>query len=396
MVRSPRVKSTSQVKGRVKMESKHIHFHMQIIKRSEGRNAIACASYRAAVALYDQRIGQHFDYSKSNKSFIAHSEIMAPSNTPPILLERQSLWQQVEWMEKRRDAQLCREFDAALPMQLNKAQQVALMQEFCRTAFTDKGMICDINMHDKEGNPHFHTMITMRDIEPDAEFGFGKKNRTWNDKALVTQWREQFTTCINKHQERAGSPVRYACDTLEAQAIDRVAQIHVGPAAVAMDERDGVSWRMEANNNIIDFNQAAAKLKASKAAAAKADNEKEEQEKIDAAHAEALAMEEQRRQSLQHFIRLVDKFDRKWDKHSQWIAMKDRAMTVPEVESHWRSTGSILRESIRQVVQSIRTAIADYLHDYGRDLHTDAWSDRDSGPSGASNGSDDNIEINGP
>jgi len=161
------------------------------------------------------------------------------------------------------------------------------------------------------------------------------------------QSRLRFLSYYYKMIPSADKPV---CEILEAQAIDRVAQIHVGPAAVAMDERDGVSWRMEANNNIIDFNQAAARLKASKAAAAKADGEREEQEKIEAAHAEALAMEEQRRRSLQHFIRLVDKFDRKWDKHSQWIALKAPAMTFPEAEGRRTSAGVTLRESIRQIV----------------------------------------------
>ncbi|MDX8406456.1 MAG: MobQ family relaxase [Mariprofundus sp.] len=378
------------------MGCQQIHFHMQVVKRSEGRNAVACASYRAAVALYDQRTGLHFDYSKSNKAFIAFSEVIAPRNTPASLLNRATLWQNVEFSEKRNDAQLCREFDAALPMELTKAQQIALMQDFCQSSFVDQGMICDINMHDKQDNPHFHTMITMRDIDPNAEYGFGNKNRTWNRKNLVDVWRHDFTDCMNKHLEDAGSPVRYACATLEAQGIDRLPQIHVGPAAEAIDERnEGTSWRAEINNNIIDFNQAAARLKSMKTAVAKANAEQEEKEKVETAHAEALAMGNQRHCSMQNYIELLDKLDLKLDKHSQWIDLKAPASLTPEAGHRWEHVGSVLRESIRNIVQSIRTAIADYLDDYGRDLRVDAWGAGDGG-SNSSNAPDDDIEINGP
>jgi len=194
---------------------------------------------------------------------------MAPEATPPMLLDRETLWQNVELMEKRKDAQLCREFDAALPIELSKEQQIALMRDFCQSSFVDCGMICDINMHNKPDNPHFHAMVTMRDIDPNAEYGFGKKNRKWNSKYLADIWRHNFADCINKHLKLADSPVRYSCETLEKRGIDRIAQIHVGSAAIAMDERGEQSSRVEANNKIIDFNQASAKIKARKAEAEK-------------------------------------------------------------------------------------------------------------------------------
>ncbi len=388
------------------MDCQQTHFHMQIIKRSEGRNAVAASSYRAAEAMFDTRTGTHFDFSKSNKEVIGFSEIMAPKGTPVVLLDREALWQNVELAEKRADAQLCREFDAAVPMELTKPQQIDLMKDFCQSSFVDSGMICDINMHDKKDNPHFHTMITMRDIDPSAEFGFGNKNRKWNSKNLVDIWRHNFADCINKHLKLAGSPVRYSCETLEAQGIDRVAQIHVGPAAEAIGERGEPSWRVEQNSKIIDFNQASSKLKAIKAEVAKASTEKEEKLKNKAAHAEALEIETQRHRSIQKYIELLEQLDGKLDKHSQWIEMKDSASSFPEAEHRWKHVGSVLRESIRTIVQSIRTAIAEYMDDYGRDLKIDATGDGISGglsgvsgePSAGAGGNemDDDVEINAP
>jgi len=382
------------------MECQQIHFHMQIIKRSEGRNAVACASYRHALAMYDKRTGVKFDFSKSNKEHIGFSKVLAPVGTPLPLLKSESLWQSVEFAEKRKDAQLCREFDAGLPIELTKQQQIALMLDYCQTSFVDEGMICDMEMHDKKDNPHFHTMITMRDIDPEAEHGFGKKNRKWNRKDLVDIWRHNYEECINRHLALAGIDRKYSCETLETQGIDRLPQIHVGPEAVAIDERsEGTSWRVEANNNIIDFNEASSKLKALKAEVAKANAEKEEKVKDKAAQAEASEMEAQRHRSIQKYIQLFEQLDQKLDKHSLWIDMKTDACAFPEAESHWKHVGSVLRESIRKIVQSIRTAVVEYLDDYGRDLKIDAFGDGGSDePSAAGGGDelDDDIEINGP
>ena len=380
------------------MECQQIHFHMQVIKRSEGRNAVAASSYRAAVAMFDTRTGVQFDFSKSNKEVVGFSEVMAPEGTTPLaLLYRETLRQNVELAEKRADAQLCREFYAALPIELTKSQQIALMQDFCQSSFVDSGMICDTNMHDKKDNPHFHTMITMRDIDPEAELGFGKKNRTWNRKNLVDVWRHEFTDCMNKHLKQAGSPVRYSCETLEAQGIDRVAQIHEGPAALGMDERGEQSWRVEQNNKIINFNEASTKLKAIKAEVTKANAGKEEKVSIKATHAEAIEMERGRIRSMNRYFELIDQLQEEWSEYRQWT--ENKPVGVFYVESIWKQTASTFRKSILGIINSIKELAADYLDIYGRDVKDDV-ADISGNPDAISASlhpePDDDVEINGP
>ena len=91
------------------MECQQTHFHMQIIKRSEGRNAVAASSYRAAEAMFDTRTGNHFDFSKSNKEVICFSEIMASKGTQEELIDSEALWKNVELAEQRAADHLCRE-----------------------------------------------------------------------------------------------------------------------------------------------------------------------------------------------------------------------------------------------------------------------------------------------
>ncbi|WP_250379644.1 MobA/MobL family protein, partial [Escherichia coli] len=46
----------------------------------------------------------------------------------------------------------------------------------------DKGMIADIAFHDLDSdNPHAHVMLTLKTIGPE---GFGKKERSWNDRKM--------------------------------------------------------------------------------------------------------------------------------------------------------------------------------------------------------------------
>jgi len=277
-------------------------------------------------------------------------------------------------------------------------------------------------MHDKKDNPHFHTMITMRDIDSAAEYGFGKKNRKWNRKDLVDIWRHNYEECINKHLSKAGYDVRtdaevkaesknmddenkdeknrlrYSCKTLAAQGIDRIPQIHKGAAAIAIAEAGGESWRVEQNDNIIDFNQASSKLKVEKAAAEKALAQEEEHAKLEKAHAMALEMEAQRQRAIQNYLQLVDKFDRRSEKRRQWIDMEAKASQFPKTAMHWKETGSTLSKMLLKIERSMREAISDYLSSYGRDLRQDAWTSVNIEPYPANTPEEpeDDIEIKEP
>lgn len=229
------------------------HFSTQIIGRSSGKSAVASAAYRAGEKMYDEHTGLAFDYTRKQK--IDYTEIIAPDNAPAWVQDREKLWNEVEFTEKRKDAQLAREFNIALPVELNKEQQIELVRNFSKDNFVDDGMIADIAIHNQDGeNPHAHIMLTTREIGPD---GFGKKNREWNERDLHNQWREEWANYANRELERIGSQERIDHRSLEEQGIDREPQIHVGPVANAMEKRnkDFLSERGEENRKIIELNK---------------------------------------------------------------------------------------------------------------------------------------------
>ncbi|WP_336718766.1 Ti-type conjugative transfer relaxase TraA [Asaia bogorensis] len=162
------------------------HMHCKIIDRKSGRSIVAAAAYRSGENLYDERREQEQDYTK--KTGVVHSEIMAPDNAPARFSDRQTLWNEVEKAEKRKDAQLAREVEVALPRELSQADQIALVREFVRENFTSEGMIADFSIHAPKGSdgkpcPHAHILLTLREVGPE---GFGKKQREWNAAKVVT------------------------------------------------------------------------------------------------------------------------------------------------------------------------------------------------------------------
>jgi MobA/MobL family len=92
------------------------HFSAKIIGRSGGRSAVAAAAYRAGEKLHDERIDRDHDFT--DKAGVEHSEVLPPEGAPEHLADREQLWNEVERNEKRKDAQLVREVEFALPREL--------------------------------------------------------------------------------------------------------------------------------------------------------------------------------------------------------------------------------------------------------------------------------------
>ncbi len=209
------------------------HFHAKQISRSvSGRSATGAAAYRAAIVIHDERTGLTHDYTR--KTGVDATTILAPTNAPHWVYDRSTLWNTVEKGEKRKDSQLAREVEVSLPRELSFSQMQQLVISFAEIQFVAKGMIADIAFHNVHGdNPHAHILLTMRDITQD---GFGLKNREWNDKKLLEIWRREWANDVNYYLSMYDIDVRVDHRSLEAQGIERIPQIHLGPNVVQMEK----------------------------------------------------------------------------------------------------------------------------------------------------------------
>ncbi len=193
------------------------HLSAKVISRTGGRSSVAAAAYRTAGRLRDDRQGVEHDYSR--KGGVVHSEIMAPEDAPDWMRDRDQLWNAVEAVEKRRDAQLAREIEVALPRELDRGERLELLCGFVQREFVYRGMIADVAIHegkarDGQGQPHAHVMLTMRQL---TGGGFGKKDRSWNTPDLLMGWREAWARDANTALERAGKSERIDHRSLDAQ-----------------------------------------------------------------------------------------------------------------------------------------------------------------------------------
>ena len=239
---------------------------VQQIKRSNGQSPIAAAAYRAGERLHDERQGMTHDYSR--KSGVVHKEIMLPENAPGWArkLSRESLWNMVDKMERRKDSQTAREIRIMIPRELDPASRVRVVREFVQANFTAKGMIADVCWHNKvasdgQEQPHAHVMLTMRPLTAE---GFGNKSRhdwvpcptgrthadgrpvmvesnphSWNSAAYYENCRADWEARANAALDAAGSAERIDRRSYLERGLSRLPEPYLG-LTIHLKELHGV------------------------------------------------------------------------------------------------------------------------------------------------------------
>jgi hypothetical protein len=228
------------------------HLSVKLITRGAGRSATAAAAYRAADRVNDERTGLVFDYAR--KRGVEHTEIVLPTDVAESAgwaRNREQLWNAAEGAEKRKDARVAREYEVALPHELNRAQRLELVRTFAQELADRFGGAVDFAIHapHREGdtrNHHAHILSTTRCVE-----GVGLAGKTdielkdadrakkglGSGRVEVTAIRERWATLVNAHLEEHGHVARIDHRSLEAQGVDRDPTYHKGPAVTAIERR---------------------------------------------------------------------------------------------------------------------------------------------------------------
>ncbi|PDS61699.1 Ti-type conjugative transfer relaxase TraA, partial [Rhizobium anhuiense] len=243
----------------------------QVISRGAGRNIVSAAAYRHRTRMMDEQAGTSFSY-RGGASELVHEELALPDQTPDWLQSAvegysvagasEVLWNAVEAFEKLANARLARELIIALPEELTRAENIALVREFVRDNFTRAGMVADWVYHDKDGNPHIHLLTPVR---PLTEEGFGAKHapilgengeplrfvtpgrltgrivyKSWGgDKETLQAWKIAWAETASRHLALAGHDIRLDGRSYAEQGLGGIAQRHLGPEKAALS-RGGV------------------------------------------------------------------------------------------------------------------------------------------------------------
>ena len=139
------------------------HLEAKMVSRGAGRSAVAASAYLSCSRMLNEYDGAQHDYTR--KQGLVWQAVFLPDMAPVEWQDREKLWNAVEETEKTKDSRLAREFVAALPIELSRQQQIALLQKFVWEQFVAEGMCADVAVHDTDGhNPHAHILLTVRPL----------------------------------------------------------------------------------------------------------------------------------------------------------------------------------------------------------------------------------------
>lgn len=234
------------------------HLSVKVVQRSKGRSATAAAAYRAGEKIVDDRTGETHDYTR--KSRVDKTFLVGWDGT------RSELWNAAEQAEKRKDATTAREYEVALPRELNLAENEALARDFAEWLQCRHGCAVDVALHGlKTNNPHMHVLTTTRPSDG-AHLGDMKIDREWSDakrakhglpprKEDLKETRLMWELMANDALRASASEARVDHRSLKNQGVNRAPEIHLGPSATEAREKGKSIPRVDRWAKIRQVNQ---------------------------------------------------------------------------------------------------------------------------------------------
>lgn len=145
-----------------------------------------------------------------------------------------------------------------MPDELSETESKELTLKFARHLVNKYGVAADVTIHvphvkGASRNRHAHILTTTRKINPDGSLS--EKTRILDDKKTkeVERIRETWAYLANEALARADKSERISHKSLEAQGVERMPTIHLGPAATAMERRGIKTERGEYNREVLEL-----------------------------------------------------------------------------------------------------------------------------------------------
>jgi len=216
------------------------HLSVKSISRSAGRSVVAAAAYRAGQELTDERQGLTHDYTR--KQGVEDAFIVAPDGAD-WAQDRNALWNAAEAAEKRKDAKTGREYELALPAELDADARKELARDFAVELVERYGVVADVAIHEpgREGdnrNHHAHILTTTRTAGAD---GLGAKTRVLDVASTASAeiehmrgvWARQVNTALERHQVEQRVDHR----SFARQGKEQEPTRHMGVSATALERQ---------------------------------------------------------------------------------------------------------------------------------------------------------------
>ena len=231
------------------------HLEAKVISRGAGRSACAASAYLSCSKILNDYDGVQHDYTR--KQGLVWQQVFLPEYAPAQWKDRSILWNAVEENEKTKDSRLAREFEVALPIELNKSEWQKLLTEFIQVQFVADGMCADVAIHDTDGhNPHAHIMLTVRPLDEHSKWQY----KTEKEYLCVRDGEEQGFTAAEfkaaqadgwekQYQYKAGKKKVYMTPSVaEAQGYERASKY---PKSTKYGRQNPISERWNSDEQLI-------------------------------------------------------------------------------------------------------------------------------------------------
>ena len=239
-------------------------YHMKVRtgSRGGGQSARACAAYIQR----EEEYGREADKAEE----VVYTESGHMPEWADAEAGAMAYWDAADLYE-RSNGRLYKSVEIALPLALDPDQQRALAVQFAHQLTDAEQLPYTLAIHAGKGeNPHCHLMISERAndeierspeqwfkrynaAEPDA--GGAQKSTALKPKDWLLETRAAWAEQTNDALKEAGLEIRIDHRSLEAQGIERLPGIHLGPAAAAMEARGELSERGNIQAEIHQLNE---------------------------------------------------------------------------------------------------------------------------------------------
>ena len=239
-------------------------YHMKVRtgSRGGGQSARACAAYIER----EEEYGREAD-TAAELVYTESGHMPAWANAEAGAL---AYWDAADLYE-RSNGRLYKSIEIALPLALDPDQQRDLAVQFAHSLTDAEQLPYTLAIHAGKGeNPHCHLMISEREndqlerspehwfkrynaAEPEA--GGAQKSTALKPKEWLLETRAAWAEQTNAALKEAGLEIRIDHRSLEAQGIERVPGIHLGPAAAALEARGELSERGNRQAEINQLNE---------------------------------------------------------------------------------------------------------------------------------------------
>ena len=156
------------------------HLSIKIVSRSSERcSCRSCLPGRCQIGRKGNRIYARLHEERG----VIYSEIFLPANAPQEYQNREILWNEVQKVEKKSDAQLAREIEVALPVELSREEQITLFAELYCRKFHFRWNVCGYGNSRKAcgwensfaPKSHAHILLTTRGFKEDGSWAQRKR-----------------------------------------------------------------------------------------------------------------------------------------------------------------------------------------------------------------------------